>query len=688
MMMEKQIAEKLIKLFVNRNDVYAEAYLLEDKKRMAYAKKDYPIDTKLLLEQIKGKKTIGAYQLKENKVKWGLCDFDLNTPEDFEKAVKLFFELKREGLNPLMEKSGGGDYKIHIWIFCDCEAKDIKDYLEEICKKIKVMPNEIFPKQTETKKEDYGNLVKLPLGLHLVTNRKSCFLDNDFNEVKSLKGINEILDFHLNHIDKIPKVIVKEKVITQFKTEDKKPSEFDNFFNFVLRNELPAGKTAKEKKYEKIVGINDNVLKNEAIWFYQKGYTLEQLEQEVKPIYEANGWAFGDLKGWYKKVLKPTETFKGTEINAGELAEYCIQAERKDLLELLPQEKKDNKEDLPVLSDEDLTNFVPPKEMYHIKGIMPVGSVGLITGKRQERKTFLMNYLALCLASGKSVFGKYEVPTPKKVLIIDEETGIPETKNHISTLKKGLGITTNLPIAYISFAGIKFDDEKKQKQLYNFIKEFQPDVIFVDCLQRVLYFNVDKENQLISEFMTDFIRPTINEFKNLSWVFIHHYRKSLQGNRIDDWLDEIRGGSELTNYCRFIWGVQRPRHQDSETEDQIILKQLKMSNLPPVQDQVISFVTEDSSVKVDYLGFAAEILARDVLCANAIKEWLIAENITKEFRTKEAKEAMEKLGFKSTITSAGLKILVEEGFLKKIKQGYYQVSDKAAMQKKLVGDVE
>src|SRR3989344_3218470 len=87
----------------------------------------------------------------------------------------------------------------------------------------------------------------------------------------------------------------------------------DTFFRFVLTNPLPAGVTAGATGKE--MGINNNILKNLAIWLYQKKYTEEKLKEEIKPIYDKNGWTFGDLLGWFKKVVKGDIK----EINRGEL---------------------------------------------------------------------------------------------------------------------------------------------------------------------------------------------------------------------------------------------------------------------------------------------------------------------------------------------------------------------------------
>src|SRR3989344_8632580 len=87
-------------LFVKRLDCYALAHLSSVGK-MAYTTKNELITEKLIEEHVKGKKTIGVYQLKGDAVYWGVLDFDKNTPSDFQNAKKIFSELKKEGLHPL-----------------------------------------------------------------------------------------------------------------------------------------------------------------------------------------------------------------------------------------------------------------------------------------------------------------------------------------------------------------------------------------------------------------------------------------------------------------------------------------------------------------------------------------------------------------------------------------------------------
>jgi len=119
--------------------------------------------------------------------------------------------------------------------------------------------------------------------------------------------------------DKLPNIEIEPKDSKSFEvTPDFKSKSLDAFFNYIINNELPAGITAKTK-IGKIEGINSNVLKNEAVWLSQKGYTIETLKKEIKPIYDKRKWPFNDLLGWFKKVKKGDIK----EINKGELYNWC-----------------------------------------------------------------------------------------------------------------------------------------------------------------------------------------------------------------------------------------------------------------------------------------------------------------------------------------------------------------------------
>jgi hypothetical protein len=160
------IKESLKSLFINRNDCYISQYLKDGRKR--FVRVDEELTDEIIEKHLNGEiLAIGAYQLnKDNLVKYGCFDFDKDTEEDYEQAKILFKWLVYSEFPCIMENSGGGKYKTHVFFFFQpTEAKKVRRFMKYACKKIKININEleIFPKQDFISEDGYGNFVKLPL---------------------------------------------------------------------------------------------------------------------------------------------------------------------------------------------------------------------------------------------------------------------------------------------------------------------------------------------------------------------------------------------------------------------------------------------------------------------------------------------------------------------------------------------
>lgn len=182
------------RFFINRFNPYA---LMKDGLNEYFViKKDLEICD--LKEHLDGKITLGVFQISTfNKVKWICWDFDSENENDLEEtyvnAKQLFDFLKGKNYNPILEFSGRRGY--HIWIFCEpVDTRNAKEFGERMAKSAKSNANEIFPKQKELKNGMYGSMVKLPLGIHKVSNKRSFIFDYNLNKLK----MGESLDFLIN----------------------------------------------------------------------------------------------------------------------------------------------------------------------------------------------------------------------------------------------------------------------------------------------------------------------------------------------------------------------------------------------------------------------------------------------------------------------------------------------------------
>jgi hypothetical protein len=187
------VVRALLNLFVTRRDTYA---LQQPDGR--YRRVEEAITEELLRQHTEGEVTLGVYQLdpEMDTVKW-MC-FDLD-PEHLSRPGETayhLFKLTKE-LFPSkavwLEASRYPDPSFHIWVFFLAPVPAaVARFLGRRLLEKAGQPNvELFPKQEKVEEDKYGNLVKLPCGLHQREKKWSRFLDP--NTLKPLT-LEEFLD--------------------------------------------------------------------------------------------------------------------------------------------------------------------------------------------------------------------------------------------------------------------------------------------------------------------------------------------------------------------------------------------------------------------------------------------------------------------------------------------------------------
>ncbi len=201
------------KLFSGRENVFAKQVKLQNGE-YGY----HPVYEKMRPEHVKmhfdGDITLGSYTVTlDNSCYYMAIDLDVRKSYQYKlektgrqallgkmkeslrkiKTISEFF-----GLKPCFEFSGNKGF--HVWYFfiepLPCKiARKIGYY---IIFKLGALPLEflfeIFPKQDEVKQGGIGNLIKLPLGIHLKTNTRGVFVDDSNfdvagNQFDILKGV-------------------------------------------------------------------------------------------------------------------------------------------------------------------------------------------------------------------------------------------------------------------------------------------------------------------------------------------------------------------------------------------------------------------------------------------------------------------------------------------------------------------
>lgn len=221
---------RFMEFFSGREDCFARQWADKIEGRQGYVPVRRPFTQQDLEEHLAGRKTYGIYLLKADAtVRVAVLDMDLRKNFREEKpnredralirregayAMKRIRDMSESaGCAPLVEFSGGKGY--HFWFIFDrpVPAARAKAWLSRIrdplYRDLSAFSLEVFPKQGELSGKGMGNLVKLPLGVHRGTGKRSYFYDC------ADRGIKAQLKFLLNkapdNVDRVVKVTAEIK---------------------------------------------------------------------------------------------------------------------------------------------------------------------------------------------------------------------------------------------------------------------------------------------------------------------------------------------------------------------------------------------------------------------------------------------------------------------------------------------
>lgn len=190
---------RMLSLFTGRADTHAVQWVRA--QTAGYAPVRRPLDLRELDRHLAGDITAGVYLIGADQRCSVLClDLDVRRAAldhahgDRERThalrqlvhaegLRLRDALRRLGLDPLLEDSGSKGR--HLWCFLAEPMDAVRVHRAAQALAQRLLPTdprlhlEGFPKQGRVKPGGLGNLVKLPLGVHRVSERRCPLLDED-----------------------------------------------------------------------------------------------------------------------------------------------------------------------------------------------------------------------------------------------------------------------------------------------------------------------------------------------------------------------------------------------------------------------------------------------------------------------------------------------------------------------------
>lgn len=201
--------------FRGRGDVYARQWFDARRDRGGYWPVREALTPAVALDHLNGRITIGQYVLhRDETVGFAVLDLDPTAAEiersrldGSERAGARYGPLGQYAIRitragkaaelPLFVEDTGG-VGLHLWLFFEprIPARDAQALLRELLVRAGPQPVgvalEIFPKQERLTGKGLGNLVKLPLGVHQATLRRSVFLDDELEAIPDADALAKI----------------------------------------------------------------------------------------------------------------------------------------------------------------------------------------------------------------------------------------------------------------------------------------------------------------------------------------------------------------------------------------------------------------------------------------------------------------------------------------------------------------
>ena len=327
-----------------------------------------------------------------------------------------------------------------------------------------------------------------------------------------------------------------------------------------------------------------------------------------------------------------------------------------------PKEEKDineGRDKAEIVWDDELKNYKLTDTEWLIQGMIPRGGIGVWTGNRATFKSFLVLNAAYCISNGLNFLGKY--PTEKgKVIYLDKENGIPIMQRRSKMIKKGLNIEKG-DVGFICFSQLRIDELESIQEIEDIIEKHKPSLLVIDTYRRAISFDENDAGN-VSQLFVNVLRPIVDKYRNLSIVLIHHNRK---GGGHGDKMDEIRGSSDLANYCDFILSNKRKGNN-------VILEQLKNRNAPEMEPVFVKIETDEEETITFTQGEGEVLKTKDQIATEELLLW-ITKGKLKEFGTGDWSLHATTKGIKRNCTANALTNLCDSGILEKKARGEYNV---------------
>ena len=226
-------------------------------------------------------------------------------------------------------------------------------------------------------------------------------------------------------------------------------------------------------------------------------------------------------------------------------------------------------DDLPDPVDmDDIWDNLPPRKPELIEGILRETHIMNLSGSSKTGKTYLMQELALAIATGNKWLGHQ--CSQGEVLYIDAEVDKSSSLNNINEVAKAKGYTREMVGKNLIIWNIRGYATQIQKLLPSIVRRFKKrnlKLIIIDPMYKI---NEGDENS--AKDMSTFTRglDQLSVTLNCAIAYVHHFSKGNQSDK--DSIDRASGSGVIGRHGDALLSVSRLNAKNKEDESMIPLR--------------------------------------------------------------------------------------------------------------------
>lgn len=307
-----------------------------------------------------------------------------------------------------------------------------------------------------------------------------------------------------------------------------------------------------------------------------------------------------------------------------------------------------------LISAPDLLKTAFPAEQWLIEELWSESACGIIGGPPKTGKTWVGLDMAISIATGAKVFGRYSVPKPGPAIYIAGEDQKRYLKPRLQALLAAKGLSgTSLTNLHIATERFILDQDDWKETIAKTCKALRPRAIFLDPFIRMHTADENSSQQLTA--VLGYLRD-LQQKNDCSVIVVHHFRKPRGPGLRSNPEFELRGSGDLFGWVDSCIYLQPFKAEPTP----IIQVEGDHRNAPPLGQFHLSMEITQEKALLSVCQSLVASSGEDEM-SNRISEFLSEQTDRKATRQQIMDSVIGKLETKAKV----LKLLVEQGVLQK-----------------------